>query len=119
LTDDMAERLYEDAARTPSNIPTTAELLAGTNLISPPPRSESGTLPEMDDDVERSGHLTLELDVSEVQEETSSLIMETLQRENPAGSTPASKPPSERREDDTDELLLDLDRLTLDEEEPQ
>ena len=70
------------------------------------------------DDIALPGHLTLELDGSETASEVSSIILDNLQLDNPPGDRQSNMPPRDEETDDEEELLLDLDGLELDDDEP-
>ena len=114
---DVTESLLDEATRAGSHLPNTGELLAGADLDAASSSGESLIQPGGYTD-ERSGRLTLALDVPAPQEDVSALIINTLQHDNAARSTTASPPPSEPQDDDLDELLLDLGPLTPDDETP-
>jgi hypothetical protein len=50
--------------------------------------------------------------------EVSSIILDNLQPENPSGDVQSNMPPRDDQADDEQELLLDLDDLELDDDEP-
>jgi hypothetical protein len=50
--------------------------------------------------------------------EVSSIIPDNLQLENPPGGRQSNMPPRDDQADDEEELLLDLDSLELDDDEP-
>ncbi len=50
--------------------------------------------------------------------EVSSIILDNLQLENPPGDLQSHLPPRDDQADDEQELLLDLDGLELDDDEP-
>ena len=51
--------------------------------------------------------------------EVSSIILDNLQLENPPGDIQSKMPPRDDQADDEEELLLDLDGLELDDDEPR
>jgi len=118
LPADLASSPLEDAPHTP--LPATPEI--PETLTSP--GSEPG-LPGVEavsfedlDDIALPGHLTLELDSSEMASEVSSINLDNLQLENPPGDRQSKLPPRDDQADDEEELLLDLDGLELDDDEP-
>jgi hypothetical protein len=70
------------------------------------------------DDIALPGHLTLELDNSEMASEVSSIVLDNLQPENPPSDLQSKMPPRDDQVDEEPELLLDLDGLELDDDEP-
>ncbi len=118
LPTDLASSLLAEA--TPTPLPATPEI--------PEPLTSAGTEPGLPlveavsfedlDDISLPGHLTLELDSSEMASEVSSIILDNLQLENPPGDIQSEMPPHDDQADDEEELLLDLDSLELDDDEP-
>jgi hypothetical protein len=109
LPADLASGPLEDAPYTP--LPATPEIPETPTSAGPEPGlpiDEALTFEDLDD-IALPGHLTLELDSSEMAPEVSSNIPDNLQLENPPGDDQA---------DDEEELLLDLDSLELDDDEP-
>ena len=106
--------LPEDAPYTP--LPDAPEI--------PEPCTSTGTEPgeavSCEDlaDIPLPDHLTLELDRSEMALEISSIIPDNLQLDNPPGDIQPKMPPHDDQADDEQELLLDLDGLELDDDEP-
>jgi hypothetical protein len=119
LPADLASSCLEDAPYTPQ--PAAPEEI-------PAPLTNAGTEPGLPlveaisfedlDDIALPGHLTLELDSAEMASEVSSIILDNLQPENPPGAIQANLPPHDDQTDDEEELLLDLDGLELDDDEP-
>jgi hypothetical protein len=119
LPADLASSRLEDAPHTP--LPAAPEEI-------PEPLASAGTEPGLPlveavsfedlDDIALPGHLTLELDSSEMASEVSSIILDNLQPENPPGDISSKMPPHDDQADDEEELLLDLDDLELDDDEP-
>ena len=115
-TDLASSRLAE---ATPTPLPATPEI--------PEPLTSAGTEPGVPlveavsfedlDDITLPGHLTLELDSSEMASEVSSIILDNLQLENLPGDIQSKMPPHDDQADDGEELLLDLDNLELDDDE--
>jgi len=116
---DLASSLLEDAPHTPlpaaSEIP---ELLTSAGTEPGLPVVEAGSFEDLDD-IALPGHLTLELDGSEMASEVSSIILDNLQLEHPPGDIQSKMPPRDDHADDEEELLLDLDSLELDDDEPR
>jgi hypothetical protein len=106
--------LPEDAPYTP--LPDAPEI--------PEPFTSAGTEPgeavsfEDLDDIPLPGHLTLELDSSEIASEVASISLDNVQLDNPPGNIQPKMPPHDDQADDEEELLLDLDSLELDDDEP-
>lgn len=88
---------------------------AGTNPGFP--EVEPLTLEDLDD-LAFPGHLTLELDISEMRSDESSIIPDNLQREDLPDDVKSQMSPPDDQRDDAEELLLDLDDLTFDDDEP-
>ena len=70
------------------------------------------------DDISLPGHLTLELDGSEMASEISSSLLDSRHLDNPPGDTQSKRSPRDDQADNEAELLLDLDNLELDDDEP-
>jgi hypothetical protein len=106
--------LPEDAPSTP--LPDAPEM--------PEPCTSAGTEPGEDvsgadlAEIPLPGHLTLELDRSEMSPEISSILPDNLQLDNPPGDIQPKMPPHGDQADDEQELLLDLDSFELDDDEP-
>lgn len=69
------------------------------------------------DDIPLPSHLTLEMDSAEMAAEISSIIPDNLQLDNAPGDI-QPKMPHDDQADDEEDLLLDLDSLELDDDEP-
>jgi hypothetical protein len=109
LPADLASGPLEDAPSTP--LPAAPEMSETLTSAGPEPGlpiDEALSFEDLDD-IDLPGHLTLELDSSAITSEVPSIIPDDLQLENPPGDEPA---------DDEEELLLDLDSLELDDDEP-
>jgi hypothetical protein len=117
LTADLASGILEDATRTPPAVPEIPETLTGAGIEPDLPPVEALTFEDFDD-IALPGHLTLELDGSEMASEVSSIILDNLQLENPPSDVQSNMPPHDAQADDEEELLLDLDSLELDDDEP-
>jgi len=118
LPADLASRSLEDAPHTP--LPATPEIPETLTSAGPEPGLpvvEALTFEDLDD-IALPGHLTLELDGSEMASEVSSIILDNLQLENPPGDRQSNMPPRDDQADDEEDLLLDLDGLELDDDEP-
>jgi len=118
LPADLASSLLENAPHTP--LPTTPEIPELLTSAGPEPGLpvvEAVSFEDLDD-ITLPGHLTLELDSSEMASEVSSIILDNLQPENPSGDVQSNMPPRDDQADDEHELLLDLDDLELDDDEP-
>jgi hypothetical protein len=118
LPADLASSLLENAPHTP--LPTTPEIPELLTSAGPEPGLpvvEAVSFEDLDD-ITLPGHLTLELDSSEMASEVSSIILDNLQPENPSGDVQSNMPPRDDQADDEQELLLDLDDLELDDDEP-
>ena len=64
------------------------------------------------------GHLTLELDRSEMTSEVSSIILDSVPLATPSGAMPAPMPTGEDQAQDEVELVLDLENVELDDDKP-
>jgi len=69
-------------------------------------------------DIPLPDHLTLEMESAEMAAEISSIIPDNLQLENPPGDIQPKMPPRNDQAEDEEGLLLDLDSLELDDDEP-
>ena len=119
LPADLASSLLEDAPHTPlPATPEIPELLTSAGTEPGLPVVEAVSFEDLDD-IALPGHLTLELDSSEMASEVSSIILDNLQLENPPGDIQSTMPPRDDQADDEEELLLDLDGLELDDDEPR
>jgi hypothetical protein len=119
LPADLASNLLEDAPHTPlPATPEIPELLTSAGTEPGLPVVEAVSFEDLDD-IALPGHLTLELDSSEMASEVSSIILDNLQLENPPGDIQSKMPPRDDHADDEEELLLDLDSLELDDDEPR
>ena len=118
LPADLASGPLEDAPHTPlPATPEIPELLTSAGTEPGLPVVEAASFEDLDD-IALPGHLTLELDSSEMASEVSSIILDNLQLENPPGDLQSTMPPRDDQADDEQELLLDLDGLELDDDEP-
>jgi hypothetical protein len=118
LPADLASGPLEDAPHTPlPATPEIPELLTSAGTEPGLPVVEAASFEDLDD-IALPGHLTLELDRSEMASEVSSIILDNLQLENPPGDLQSTMPPRDDQADDEQELLLDLDGLELDADEP-
>jgi hypothetical protein len=118
LPADLASDLLADApSMPPCNPPQLPETLPGARLEPPLPPADAATFADLDD-ITLPGHLTLELDRSAMASEVSSIILDSGQRETPSGDMQAQMSPGEEHTNDGPELLLDLDNLALDDEQP-
>jgi len=118
LPADLASSRLENVPHTP--LPATPEIPEPLTSAGPEP-----DLPLVDavsfedlDDITLPGHLTLELDNAEMASEVSSIILDNLQPEDLPGDISLEMPPHDDQADDEEELLLDLDSLELDDDEP-
>jgi hypothetical protein len=118
LPADLASSPLADVPHTPlPAIPEIPETLTSAGPESGLPDVEALTFEDLDD-IALPGHLTLELDSSEMASEVSSIILDNLQLENPPGDIQSKLSPGDDQADDEEELLLDLDDLELDDDEP-
>jgi len=118
LPADLASSPLEDMPHTP--LPTAPEIPQPLTSAGPEPGLpgvEAVSFEDLDD-IALPGHLTLELDSSAMASEVSSIILDNLQLENPPGDRQSKLPPRDDQADDEEELLLDLDGLELDDDEP-
>jgi hypothetical protein len=106
--------LPEDAPYTP--LPDASEIPApGTSAGTEPGEAVSGADLA---DIPLPGHLTLAMESAEMAAEISSIIPDNLQLENLPGDIQPKMPSRDDQADDEEELLLDLDSLELDDDEP-
>ena len=120
LPADLASSLLTDTPHTPLPAPPVMpEPLSSARAGTEPglPLVEAGSFEDLDD-IALPGHLTLELDSSAMTSEVSSIILDNLQLENPPGDIQSKLPPRDDQVDDEEELLLDLDGLEFDDDEP-
>jgi len=118
LPADLASSRLENAPHTP--LPVAPEI--------PEPLPSAGTEPGLPvaealpfedlDDIALQGHLTLELDGSETASEVSSITLDNLHLDKLPGATQSNISPRDDQADNEEELLLDLDSLELDDDEP-
>jgi hypothetical protein len=118
LPADLASGVLEDAPQTP--LPAVTEIPELRTSASTEPGLPVGEAVSFEDldDIALPGHLTLELDSSDMASEVSSIILDNLQPENPPGDIQSRIPPHDDQADDEPELLLDLDGLELGDDEP-
>ena len=117
LPADLASSSLEEAPHTP--LPATPEIPETLTSAGPEPGLpgvEALTFEDLDD-IALPGHLTLELDGSEMASEISSITLDNRQPESPPGDEQSNMPPRDDQSDDEEELLLDLDSLELDDDE--
>jgi hypothetical protein len=115
---DLASNLLAEAE--PTRGPAThaiPETLTSAGLEPDLPVVEALTFEDLDD-ISLPAHLTLELDGSEMASEVSSIILDNLQLDSPPGDTQSPLSAHGDQADDEEEMLLDLDDLELDEDEP-
>jgi hypothetical protein len=118
LPTDLASSRLAEATPTPlAATPEIPEPLTSAGAEPGLPLVEVVSFEDLDD-ITLPGHLTLELDSAEIASEVSSIILDNLQLENPPGDIQSKMPPHDDQADDGEELLLDLDNLELDEDEP-
>ncbi len=118
LPADLASSRLENAPHTPlPAAPEIPELLTSAGTEPGVPVVEAVSFEDLDD-IALPGHLTLELDGSDMALDVSSIILDNLHLENPPGDIQSKMPPRDDQADDEQELLLDLDSLELDDDEP-
>jgi hypothetical protein len=118
LPADLASSFLEEAPHTPlPAAPDMPELLTSAGTEPDLPVVEAVSFEDLDD-IALPGHLTLELDNSEMASEVSSIVLDNLQPENPPSDLQSKMPPRDDQVDEEPELLLDLDGLELDDDEP-
>ena len=118
LPADSASSILEEAPQTPPPAPpATPEPLTSADPEPGLPLVEATSFEDLDD-IALPGHLTLELDGSEMASEVSSIILDNLQLDDLLGNIPSQMPPRDEPADDEEELLLDLESLALDEDDP-
>jgi len=118
LPTDLASNLRAEAAPTPlPATPGIPETLTSTDPEPDLPVVEALTFADLDD-LTLPAHLTLELDGSDMASEVSSIILGNLQPNNPPDDIQSHLSPHEDQADIEEELLLDLDDLELDDDEP-
>ena len=115
-TDLASSRLGDPPSTLPPATPEIPEPLTSAGTEPGLPLVEVVSFEDLDD-ITLPGHLTLELDSSEMASEVSSIILDNLQLENPPGDIQSKMPPHDDQADDGEELLLDLDSLELDDDE--
>jgi len=118
LPADLASSRLENVPHTP--LPATSEIPEPLTSAGPEPALplvEAVSFEDLDD-ITLPGHLTLELDNAEMASEVSSIILDNLQPEDSPGDISLEMPPHDDQADDEEELLLDLDSLELDDDEP-
>ena len=118
LSVDLEASLLEDAARMPppDDLETT-ETSPGAGADPGFPAADAVVLEDLDD-LAIPGHLTLELDASEMMSDVSPIILDHLQLEDLPDDVKSKMSPPDDQGDDEEELLLDLDDLTFDDDEP-
>jgi hypothetical protein len=118
LPADLASSRLENAPHTPlPAAPEIPELLTSAGTEPGVPVVEAVSFEDLDD-IALPDHLTLELDGSDMALDVSSIILDNLHLENPPGDIQSKMPPRDDQADDEQELLLDLDSLELDDDEP-
>jgi hypothetical protein len=118
LPADLASSLLEDAtAMSPYDAPQLPETLTSARIDPTLPPADASTFEDLDD-ITLPGHLTLELDRSEMASEVSSIILDSLHLETPPGDMQSKMSPGEDQANDEAELLLDLDNLAFDDDKP-
>ena len=108
-----------DASVLPADLASSllAEATPGSPSTTPQLPADASTFADLDD-ITLPGHLTLELDRSDMASEVSSIILDSVQRAPLSGDTPAPRSPDEDHANDEAELLLDLDNLECDGDKP-
>jgi hypothetical protein len=101
----------------PGDAPETAEASLSTDVDPGLPTLEALPVGDLDDGA-FSGHLTLELDSAEITSDVSSITLDNPQRENLPGDVKSKMSPPDDQGDDEEELLLDLDDLECEDDEP-
>jgi len=118
LPADLASSRLENAPHMPlPSTPDISESLTSAGTESGLPGVEALSFEDFDD-IALPGHLTLELDGSEMASEVSSSLLDSRHLDNPPGDTQSKRSPRDDQADNEEELLLDLDNLELDDEEP-
>ena len=118
LPADLASSRLEDASQTPFPAdPEIPELFTSAGTEPGLPVAEAVSFEDLDD-IALPGHLTLELDSSEMASEVSSISLDNPKLENLPGDIQSKIPPRDDQADDEPELLLDLDGLELDDDTP-
>jgi hypothetical protein len=118
LPPDLASHLLEDATHMPPrDAPETMEASPSAGADPDFPAAEALPLGDLDD-VALVDHLTLELDVSELRSNVSSILLDNMQRADPPGDVKSKMSPPGDQGDDEEELLLDLDDLKSDNDKP-
>jgi hypothetical protein len=112
LPADLASSRLKDAPPTPPP-PDIPEPPTSAGTEPDLPLAEAVSFEDLDD-IALPGHLTLELDTSELASEISSISLDNLQPENPPGDIQAKMPSHDDQADDEEELFLDLENLELD-----
>jgi hypothetical protein len=101
----------------PGHARGNAEANPSTDIDPSLPTPEALSLGDLDDDA-LTGHLTLELDNSEMTSDVSSITLDNPQREDLPGDGKLKMSPPDDQRDDEEELLLDLDDLEFEDDKP-
>jgi len=110
---------FEDATRTPPrDDPETTE--ASPSAGADPGFPAAAALPLGNpDDAVLPEYLTLELDASEMTANVSSILLNNLQLDDLPGDAQSKMSPPGDQGDEEEELLLDLEDLEFDDDEPK
>jgi hypothetical protein len=115
LAADLRSNLFEDAARTPPHADTeTTGATTSTILEQGFTPSDAVALGALDD-MTLPGHLTLELDVSEI---TARRSLDEGRLDDPPGDVQSKTSTPQNEADDGEELRLDLDAFEIDDDTP-
>jgi hypothetical protein len=118
LPADLASHLLADATpMTSSHTPQLPETLPDAHLEPPLPPADASTFADLDN-ITLPGHLTLELDRSDMASEVSSIILDSLQSDIPPGDMRSQRSSGEDHTNDEAEICLDLDDLACDDDKP-
>jgi hypothetical protein len=118
LPADLASSCLEDATpMAPDDTPQLPETLTGVHLELPLLPADASTFADLGD-ITLPGHLTLELDRSDMASGISSTIPDRVPLAPPPGAMQSPMPPGEDHTKDEVELLLDLDNVECDDDKP-
>jgi hypothetical protein len=115
LPDDVISSLFEKTVPPPQPDPATTGARAGFDPAWGFTSSDAQVLGDLDDTTPQ-GHLTLELNTTEMQQDASSAATDDPLRAHPPGDVPPQTSPPQKPADDEEGLILDLEDLDFDDE---
>lgn len=116
LPDNLTSSLIQDAVRTPPReAPETPQASASTGAEPGPPAVDAF---DDFDEINLPGHLTLELDASEMMPDVSSIILDNLEPDTLPDDVQSKRLSADEHADDAADLFLDLDDFELDDDGP-